>query len=308
MSNCNTLFVICLNPASPNPSYALAFDDLGRVIETTTDPLNARAWFAFPAAAAAAALVVGRDFVPAVKEITANDSAVTAACTEWRCVEAAAKAAAEAAAEEAASEAAAAAAAATFAFAKLLRIKAHAEDAAAAVAAAMISARASKTRSFDAQALNAQAQRALVTLAALASATAAAQRREEFERDLAASTAAVAAENERATRAAAALKEHNRLECAAAHRAAGEAASALKALRDHNMAVLLTLGYDDQLEVIRAVFAHALGEGLCVGTESLRETSPVGTMSAAGIRLHADAEGVMADFGEAIGTATVLNA
>ena len=273
MSNCNTLFVVCLNPASPNPSYALAFDDLGRVIETTTDPLNARAWFAFPAAAAAAALVVGRDFVPAVKEITANDSAVTAASTEWLCV----KAAAEAAADSAAQAAKEAADAETrrhmtdcgAAYAALLCIKAVADDAAAALAASMISAQVSKTRSFDAQALNAQAQCALVTLEALARATAAAQRREAFERDR---------------------------------------ASALKALRDHNMAVLLTLGYDDQLEVIRAVFAHALSEGLCVGTESLRETSPVGTMSAAGIRLHPDGEGVYADFGEAIGTATVLNA
>ena len=235
--------------------------------------------------------------------------------------------------------------AACAAYTALVKIKAAADDAAAALSAAIISTQASKTRSFDAAALNAQAQCTLVALEALASATtcaarrsaaahfeavaaleaaaalealasatnsrlfdAAAQRREAFERDLAASTAAVAAENDRATRAAAALKAHNRLECAAAHRAAGEAAAALEALSDHNMAVLLNLGYDDRLEVIRAVFAHALGEGMCVGTAALRETAPVGTMSAAGIRLNADSEGVMADFGEAIGTATVLNA
>ena len=186
--------------------------------------------------------------------------------------------------------------AACAAYAALLRIKAAADDAAASLSAAIISTQASGTRSFDAQALNAQAQCALVTLEALASATAAAQRREAFERDLAASATAIAAEKEAASR------------FAAAHRAAGEAASALKALRDHNMTVLLTLGYDDQLEVIRAVFAHALGEGMCVGTASLRETSPVGTMSAAGIRLHVDGEGVMSDFGESIGTATMLNA
>lgn len=142
--------------------------------------------------------------------------------------------------------------AACAAYAALLRIKAAADDAAASLSAAIISTQSSKTRSFDGLALNAQAQCALVTLEALASATAccarrsangyvdpsaggwsagcntaAAQRREAFERDLAASTAAVAAENDRATRAATALKEHNRLECAAAHHAAGEAAAAL---------------------------------------------------------------------------------
>jgi len=83
MSDCNTLFVICLNPSSPNPSYALAFDGSGRVTETTTNPQDARAWFDQYAAAAAALLVVGRDETPTVKGITAHNVAVLAACTEW---------------------------------------------------------------------------------------------------------------------------------------------------------------------------------------------------------------------------------
>jgi len=182
-------------------------------------------------------------------------------------------------------------------YAALLKIKALADDAAASVAAAIISTQRSQLRSFDAILLNTQTQCALVTLEALASASASCAKRsaadegDPYASDWTPSIAPTDAPNSRL------------FEAAKERREAGEKAAALEALISHNNKVLLTVGFKEQLTVIKNTISHARGEGL----EVPKGCGPIAAMSAAGIRLEGDAEGIYADFGEAIGTATVFS-
>lgn len=181
-------------------------------------------------------------------------------------------------------------------YAALLKIKALADDAAASVAAAIISTQRSQLRSFDAILLNTQTQCALVTLEALASASASCAKRsaadegDPYASDWTPSIAPTAAPNSRL------------FEAAKERREASEKAAALEALISHNNKVLLTVGFKEQLTVIKNTISHARGEGL----EVPKGCGPIAAMSAAGIRLEGDAEGIYADFGEVIGTTTVL--